>query len=639
LTLSADCRSDSEAPAGGRRPRVVLTDHPWPSLELETSIFDAAGLELVAGPETAGSSTDVEQLVRSADPVAIVTCWADVSADAIAVPSDLAIVARLGVGLDNIAVDAATARNAWVTNVPDYCVGEVSDHAIGLLLAHFRGIARLDAATKRSGWRPDGGGLERVADLTVGIIGYGRIGRETGRKLHAFGCRVLGLSRGKSIGDDWSQPSDLAQIQAEADVIVIHAPLTAETTGMIDQAFLSACQRKPLLINVSRGPLVDNDALRHALDTGLLRGAALDVIDGEPSPPADLLARPDVIATPHIAFASAASLVELRRRACEEVVRVVKGEAPRNPCNEVMVGVPLDGGVASDIRVIDGPNGKEVVKKALAKLRVAADWFSDPARSATEVAAIDAFAELLGPGHVPEILWTKPDQNVFAMRLIDPRLRNWKQDLLQGHADAATAQAAGALLGKVHKGSSEHEAIRHRFADQTYFHELRIEPFFLRVAERMPAYGDAIRAVVDDMSERRTALVHGDFSPKNILADGSDVVILDFEVAHWGDPRFDVGFCLSHLVLKAMREQASRQAFQALIQSFLSGYRGTGLPILDLDLIKVTGCLMLARIEGSSPVDYLADLDRSEVLALATSMIVADAKPFDHFLNFPLELA
>jgi hypothetical protein len=92
-------------------------------------------------------------------------------------------------------------------------------------------------------------------------------------------------------------------------------------------------------------------------------------------------------------------------------------------------------------------------------------------------------------------------------------------------------------------------------------------------------------------------------------------------------------------VLKAMREQASRQAFQTLIQGFLGGYRSTGLPILDLDLIKVTGCLMLARIEGSSPVDYLTDLDRSEVLALATSMIVADAKPFDQFLNFPLELA
>ena len=121
------------------------------------------------------------------------TCWAPVSAAAIQAPSGLRIVARLGVGLDNIAIDAASARGAWVTNVPDYCVEEVSDHALALLLAHFRGVAVLDRDTKALRWNPAGARLERVRDLTVGIVGFGRIGQATARKLAAFGCTVLAV--------------------------------------------------------------------------------------------------------------------------------------------------------------------------------------------------------------------------------------------------------------------------------------------------------------------------------------------------------------------------------------------------------------------------------------------------------------
>ena len=276
-------------------------------------------------------------------------------------------------GLDNIAVSAATERGAFVSNVPDYCVAEVSDHAIALLLAHYRGIVRLDALAKESGWQTRDDGLERISDLTIGIVGYGRIGRETARKLTAFGCRVLGQSRTFTRDDEWAEASSLAEIQSEADAIIIHAPLTVQTNAMVDEAFLSACLKQPLLINVSRGGLVENTALVDALDAGRIRGAALDVIDGEPAPPAALFGRRDVIVTPHVAFASAASLLELRRRACEEVVRALRGEALHHPCNDPEVGQPLDGGVASDIRLVETPDGRIVIKRALAKLRVAAD--------------------------------------------------------------------------------------------------------------------------------------------------------------------------------------------------------------------------------------------------------------------------
>lgn len=621
-----------------RLPRVVLTDHPWPDLDLERSIIETAGYRLVAGPETAGTTEEVEALVQGNDPVAILTCWADVSTKAVDSPSDLRIVARLGVGLDNIAVTAATQRGAWVSNVPDYCVSEVSDHAIGLILTHYRGIARLDAATKQHGWNPDGIGLERISDLTVGIVGYGRIGRETARKLRAFGCRVLAQSPDFTVSDDHATAVALDAIQREADVIVLHVPLLPTTRKLVDMGFLEACSKRPLLVNVSRGGLIDNDALLAALSSGQIRGAALDVMDGEPTPPADIYNRADVIVTPHIAFASTASMKELRRRACEEVVRVLKGEAPLHPCNAPLQGKPLDGGVASDIRVIDGPDGPVVVKKALAKLRVAADWFSDPARSATEVAAIDAFAQLVGEENVPTILWTKPDDHMFAMALVDPRFRNWKQSLLSGEVDDRTAHRAGGLLGLAHARSAARSDLAQLFSDVTYFHELRIEPFFLRVADRVPSLADAIREVAGGMLSRRSALVHGDYSPKNILADGGDIVILDFEVTHWGDPRFDLGFCISHLLLKAHRAGADHEAILHTIQSFISAYRTHGQPVIDEDLTRITACLLLARFEGSSPVDYAHEIDARRVRHLAESMLRA-ARPavLDH-LDKNLEL-
>lgn len=614
----------------GAKGRVVLTDHPWPDVDLEREIFADAGFELVAGPEQAGSADEIEALIHKADPIAILTCWGQVSAAAISRPSALAVVARLGVGLDNIAVAVATARGAWVTNVPDYCVGEVSDHAIGLLLAHYRGICRLDAATKASGWAPDGANLERVADLTVAIIGYGRIGRETGRKLAAFGCRILAVSREDLPAEDPAEKVDVAAAQAQADVIILHAPLTPETAHMVDEAFLSSCKRRPLLINVSRGGLVDNDALVAALEDGRLRGAALDVVDNEPAPPADVTTRADIIVTPHVAFASTASMIELRRRACQEAVRVLQGQRPLHPCNQpasIASTTPLDGGVASDISIVNTPSGPIVVKQALAKLRVAADWFSDPARSATEVAAIDAFADLIGPENVPEIVWVAPEDNSFAMRLVDPRLRNWKKDLLSGTVDLQTAAAAGKLLGRVHKRSMAREDLRQRFADWTYFHELRIDPFFLRVAERLPDCGHAIRATINAMEQRRIALVHGDYSPKNILADGADIVVLDFEVAHWGDPHFDIAFCVSHLVLKSLRRDANTADLAVAAQTFLTSYQSEG-PLVDGEhLAHVVGCLMLARLEGSSPVDYLADLDAMQAKQIALALLAEGLLP------------
>lgn len=313
--------------------RVVLTDHPWPNLDIEHNIFAAAGIDLTAGPSIAGDEKAIEKLVDQANPHAILTCWAPVTKTAIQMPRDLRIVARLGVGLDNIAVRAATARGAWVTNVPDYCVQEVSDHAVGLLLAHFRGIVKLDRGTKAGRWDPTSAPvLERISNLTVGVIGFGRIGRETARKLSSFRCRILAYSPNLMSDEAGVEAVTLATVQSECDVIFLHAPLTKDTYHLIGEEFLRGCKRAPLIVNASRGGLVDNAALLKALSEGLVRGAALDVVEGEPDPPKEILEHERTIVTPHISFLSTASLAELRSRACQDVVRVLGGEEPLNPC-------------------------------------------------------------------------------------------------------------------------------------------------------------------------------------------------------------------------------------------------------------------------------------------------------------------
>ena len=515
-----------------------------------------------------------------------------------------------------------------MTNVPDYCVEEVSDHAVAMLLAHFRGVARLDRETKSLRWNPGGARLARVRDLTIGIVGFGRIGQATTRKLAAFGCKMVVVDSETRATPYGVEQVTLPVLQERADAIVLHVPLLEATRGMVDDDFIAACRRRPVLVNVSRGGLVDNAALLRGLGSGRLSGAALDVIEGEPAPPADILSHPAVIATPHVAFLSDVSLIELRRRAAEEVVRVLGGDQPLHACNRPTGAVTpnpvgFDRGVASDIRIVDGPAGRFVVKRALPRLKVSAEWLSDPSRSSVEAAALQAMAEIIGPDAVPKVLWTDPSRHEFAMELVPPRLRNWKQDLLAGRVDLRTAARAGQLLGRLHAGSAERADIRQDFAERRFFEELRITPYFTRIAERNPDLAPHIDLVVRGMATRRQALVHGDFSPKNILADGSDVVLLDCEVAHWGDPRFDVAFCMTHLALKALRRNAgSTAALTAASLQFLDSYRQAGPAVLDGDLYRILGCLMLARLEGDSPVDYIRDLDVPATKRVAVHLIV-----------------
>jgi D-3-phosphoglycerate dehydrogenase / 2-oxoglutarate reductase len=314
---------------------VVLTDHAWPDATLELAILSAAGHRLVAQHATA-SAAQVEAVVAAEQPQAIMTCWAPVSDAAIASAASLRIVARMGVGLDNIGVAEATRRGIWVTNVPDYCVEEVSDHAVALALAWLRGVVVLDRQVRSGTWNPGGARLSRLCTRTAGIIGYGRIGHLTAHKLAGLGLRVLALPpRTSAPAPGAAELVDLDTLLKESDVLILHVPLTPETHHLVDAVFLARVRPGALLVNASRGGLVDSAALVEALDRGPLGAAALDVVESEPNPPKALVARDNVIITPHVGFSSDISVQELRRRASEEVVRVLSGQMPQFPCNDV----------------------------------------------------------------------------------------------------------------------------------------------------------------------------------------------------------------------------------------------------------------------------------------------------------------
>jgi D-3-phosphoglycerate dehydrogenase len=315
--------------------RVVVTDHPFPSLEVERRVLEPLGVDLTVAP-----SSDEETLAELArEATALLVCYAEVTPRVVAAAAegDCRIFARYGIGIDNIDVGAATKAEIVVTNVPDYCVDEVADHAMALLLAAARGVAAAMVEVREGGWLPPLGelGIRRIRGRRLALVGVGRIGRGVLERARAFGLEVIGYD--PYLHEDvpgLERAETLAAAIEEADFISLHAPLTSETTHMIGERTLGVLRRAPVIVNTSRGGLVDTQALVRALDDGRVTAAALDVTDPEPLPPEHPLRRhPRVILTAHIAYYSVESQDDLQRRAAEEVARALRGEPPRCPVN------------------------------------------------------------------------------------------------------------------------------------------------------------------------------------------------------------------------------------------------------------------------------------------------------------------
>jgi D-3-phosphoglycerate dehydrogenase len=312
--------------------KVLLTDYAWPDLDLERALLADAGAELVVAP--AGDAATLAALAAEHRVQAIMTTWARVTADVIAASPHCRIVARLGIGLDNIDVAFATERKIMVTNVPDYCLDEVAEHALALILALGRKIGWYHAATKSGSYELGSGPeLRRIAGQTLGIVGLGNIGRALASRAAALGLRVLASGRTprELPGIRWCT---LDELLAESDYVSLHVPATPETRHLIGRAQLARMKPTAYLVNTARGALVDEQALSEALAAGRLAGAGLDVQQQEP-PPLDQAPwnDPRVIVTPHAAFVSRESLIELRNTCTRQVVERLHGRVPKNVVN------------------------------------------------------------------------------------------------------------------------------------------------------------------------------------------------------------------------------------------------------------------------------------------------------------------
>lgn len=308
--------------------RVLLTDRAWPDWDVERKILAEVDAEIVAAP-----STDAETLVAlAAGCHAIGTCWARVPREVIAAAPDCRVISRFGIGLDNIDLVAAKELGIPVTNVPDYCVDEVAEHVIALALAHARRIAFFHRRTKQGEYSLSSAGpMHRLSEQTLGIVGFGRIGQRLFAKARGLGMQVVAHSRSRADHGTGCRMLSFEALLECSDVVSINAPLTDETRGLFSANSFSAMKNSAFLINTSRGPLVNHDDLWQAIQTGQIAGAALDVFDPEPPDLSQPLYQDDrVILTPHAAFVSVESVLELRLRAATQIATALRGERPEN---------------------------------------------------------------------------------------------------------------------------------------------------------------------------------------------------------------------------------------------------------------------------------------------------------------------
>ena len=316
------------------RGRVVITDNIFKTLAEFESELGPLDLEL----EVASSSDEATLSRLAATATALIVVYAKITEPVIAAAAKAGcrVISRCGIGFDNIDVDAASRHGVQVTYVPDYCLDEVADHTIALLLAFARGLMPAALSVRDGGWQASGLAVHRLAGRRIALIGVGRIGRRVASRARALDLEVSAYDPFVKQWDEGGVKlvGSLEDAVADADFVSLHAPLTRENHHLIDKSTIALMKRKPVLINTARGGLVDLGAVTAALENGDLSGVALDVFETEPLP-ADhpLRAHPRALITPHMAYYSIESEAELKRRAAEEVVRAVRGEPPRCPVN------------------------------------------------------------------------------------------------------------------------------------------------------------------------------------------------------------------------------------------------------------------------------------------------------------------
>jgi D-3-phosphoglycerate dehydrogenase / 2-oxoglutarate reductase len=302
--------------------RVVVTDQVFPSVDVERELLGEVDAEL----EVATDREDALRKAQGAD--ALLNTYMSFDAETLASLKSVKAIARYGIGVDNIDLDAAKANDIVVTNVPDYCVEEVATQAVALILALLRKLPQSHDKVLGGGWGLDGlRPMRRVSELTVGLVGFGRIARNVHAYLRPMGARFVAHDPFVSEADG-VELVELDQLLAESDAISLHAPLLPSTRGMIAREQLDAMRDDAVVVNTSRGPLVVLDDILDALRDGRIGGAGLDVFEVEPPPADKLQGVPNLIASPHTAFYSEAAVKESQTKAATQIIRVLTGGSP-----------------------------------------------------------------------------------------------------------------------------------------------------------------------------------------------------------------------------------------------------------------------------------------------------------------------
>ncbi len=289
-------------------------------------------------------------------------------------------------------------------------------------------------------------------------------------------------------------------------------------------------------------------------------------------------------------------------------------------------GERLTGGVSSDIWRIDLPDGPVCIKRALAKLRVAADWHAPVERNIYEASWMRR-ANAASPGSAPALLGQDEASGALAMAFLPPDDHPlWKSQLRDGHADAGFAAKVAETLVRIHAATAADPAIAAEFPTDAIFYDIRLEPYLVATGRAHPDLAERFDSLVQTTQRNKHALVHGDVSPKNILCGPSGPVFLDAECAWWGDPAFDLAFCLNHLLLKCLWTPSARDGFLACFDTMATAYRA-GITWESPDSLEARAAallpgLFLARVDGKSPVEYITqDADKDRVRRVARPLI------------------
>lgn len=286
----------------------------------------------------------------------------------------------------------------------------------------------------------------------------------------------------------------------------------------------------------------------------------------------------------------------------EEVRKYLVKEELINEAEETEIS-RLTGGVSCRVWKAVSNKGRWVLKQALDKLEVQADWFSDVERIHREHKVMEQIGLIVPDSNVPKVLHVDYVNHIYMMTCAEEGAQTWKDLMMQGIFNPETAKSAAITLSRIHSRSDKiDEGLKAEFSDQKYFDQLRIDPFHRFLIRKYPELSVPINKLINELTMQKTCLVHGDFSPKNMLVqqDG-EIVLIDFEVAHWGNPVFDPAYCLGHLMLKAWHLKKYAEVLQ-LIKSFLDHYSGK-----VQNLLCHLGLMLLARMDGKSPVSYIQD--------------------------------